>query len=77
MKQDSDGLGGRLGPAYDTISQKNLEKLKKVKSPKVKAGHYKLFDEKLDLDKVTENLENWNPSHFKPFVSSFFINFLE
>ena len=22
LKQDSDGLGGRLGPAYDTISKK-------------------------------------------------------
>ena len=46
-----------------------MEKLEKVKSPKVQAGHYKLFNEKLDMEKISKNLEDWNPSHFKPFVT--------
>ena len=47
---------------------KKLGKIRKVKSPKVQAGHFKLFDEKLDMEKISQNLEDWNPSHFKPFV---------
>ena len=30
MKSESDGFGGRKGPAYDTVSPGNLEKLKKL-----------------------------------------------
>jgi hypothetical protein len=69
MKQESDGFGGRKGPAYDTVSKKNLEKLLKVKSPKAEAGHIKIFDEKYNQETLEKNLENWNPSHFKPFVT--------
>ena len=54
---------------YDTVSPKNLEKLLKVKSPKARAGHVKIFSQKLDEKKIIENSENWNPSHFKPFVT--------
>ena len=67
MKAESDGCGGRDKPAFDTISKGNLEKLKKVGSQKVQAGHYKLFDKKLDMDEIQKNAENWNPSKFKPF----------
>ena len=28
-----------------------------------------ISDKKLDLEKITENSKDWNPSHFKPFVS--------
>jgi len=69
MKSESDGFGGRKGPAYDTVSKKNLEKLLKVKSPKAEAGHVKIFDEKYNQETLEKNLENWNPSHFKPFVT--------
>jgi len=69
LKEESDGFGGRNGPTYDTISENNLKKLKKVKSPKVSGGHYKIFDGKMDQEKISQNLETWNPSHFKPFVT--------
>tara|TARA_B100001059_G_scaffold229630_1_gene262499 strand:- start:344 stop:1252 length:909 start_codon:yes stop_codon:yes gene_type:complete len=69
MKSESDGFGGRKGPAYDTVSPRNLEKLLKVKSPKAQAGHIKIFNEKLGEEKIVANSENWNPSHFKPFVT--------
>ena len=69
MKEESDGYGGRNGPAYDTVSPRNLEKLLKVKSPKAQAGHVKIFKEKINEKQINENAEGWNPSHFKPFVT--------
>ena len=69
LKTESDGFGGREGAAYDTVSKKNLEKLLKVKSPKAEAGHYKIFDKKFSSKDLLNNLEEWNPSHFKSFVS--------
>ena len=32
-------------------------------------GHYKIFNEKIDLEQIQKNLKDWKPSHFKPFVS--------
>ena len=46
-----------------------MKRLLEVGSPKAKMGHYKLFNEKIDSQKIRENLKDWNPSHFKPFVS--------
>ena len=51
MKEESDGYGEENGPAYDTVSPRNLEKLLKVKSPKAQTGHVKIFKEK----KLTKN----------------------
>jgi len=69
LKQDSDGFGGRKGPAFDTVSKRNLEKLLKAKSPKAEAGHYKLFDKKFTEEELLNNLKDWNPSHWRPFVA--------
>lgn len=69
MKPESDGCGGREKPAYDTISSANLEKLKKLKSPKVTAGHYKEFNRELSFEEIKKTAENWNPSNFKTFNS--------
>ena len=69
MKSESDGFGGRKGPAYDTVSPGNLEKLKKIGSPKALTDHVKIFDKKYTEKDLESNLEDWNPSHFKPFVS--------
>ena len=69
MKPESDGCGGREKPAYDTISSANLEKLKKLKSPKVTAGHYKEFNKELSFEEIQKTAENWNPSNFKTFNS--------
>ena len=69
MKEESDGYGGRNGPAYDTFSPRNFDKLLKLKSPKEQAGHVKIFKEKINEKQIIENSEKWNPSHFKPFVT--------
>ena len=69
MKPESDGCGGRAEPAYDTISKSNIEKLRKLGSPKVQAGHYKEFNKELTFEEIQKTAKNWNPSKFKTFNS--------
>ena len=73
LPAESDGYGGRPNKEnvnnYDTISKGMLEKLKAVKSHKVQAGHYKVFDKKYTTKDLEKYSENWEPSKFKPFVT--------
>ena len=57
MKSESDGFGGRKGPAYDTVSPGNLEKLKKIGSPKALTDHVKVFDKKYTEKDLESNLK--------------------
>ena len=73
LPAESDGYGGRPNSEnasnWDTISKGALEKLKKVNSLKVEAGHYKLFDKKYTAETLEKYSENWEPSKFKDFVT--------
>jgi len=73
LPAESDGYGGRPNAEnasnWDTISKGALEKLKKVNSLKVEAGHYKLFDKKYTAENLEKYSENWEPSKFKNFVT--------
>ena len=73
MHAESDGYGGRPNKEnvnnYDTISKGMLEKLEKVKSHKIQAGHYIVFDKKYTTQDLEKYSENWEPSKFNPFVT--------
>ena len=73
LPAESAGFGGRINSEgvnnWDTISKGNLEKLKKVDSHKIKAGHYKVFDQKYTIKDLEKHSESWEPSKFKDFVS--------
>jgi hypothetical protein len=73
LPAESDGYGGRPNSEnasnWDTISKGALEKLKKVNSLKIEAGHYKLFDKKYTTENLEKYSENWEPSKFKDFVT--------
>ena len=63
----SDGQGGRLVPTKDVISPGNVERLKKVGSPKVARGHYEVWDRKLTAEDIDRLRSGWRPRSFRPF----------
>lgn len=65
MPAYSDARGGRE-ESIDVVSKGNLERLKKVKSPKVKKGGYEIWDRKMDRGDI-EKIVGWNPSKFRDF----------
>jgi hypothetical protein len=65
MQTESDARGGRE-KSIDVISPKNLERLKRVRSPKVMAGKYRIQAEPMDTEQY---MASWTPSKFRPFVA--------
>ena len=43
-----------------------LEKLKSVKSQKVTAGHYKIYDKKYTIKDLEKYSENWEHQNLNP-----------
>lgn len=69
MKGQSDLRGGRDGKPIEFISKSNLELMRKVRSPRVEKNEFVPFNEKYGIEEALENSENWNPSHFRPFIA--------
>lgn len=53
---------------FDVISPRNLERLKKVNSPKALKGNFKLYDKKYTYEDYKKYVKNWAPGQYRGFV---------
>lgn len=69
LKGQSDLRGGRDGKPKEYISKTNLDLLIKVRSPRVEKNEFNSFDVDYGVENALENSEDWNPSHFRPYIA--------
>jgi hypothetical protein len=53
---------------YDYITKGNLDRLRELGSPKILAGHYKVYNKPYTYDDYLQNVKTWAPGLYKDFI---------
>ena len=51
------------------ISKSNYETLKELKSPRILAGHYKIYDKEYTREDFNKYKKTWGPRFFRTFIA--------